>query len=188
MFLHETPKDWAFQVHIYAYANSSQPLSDLNISPHEIVFYTRPLIPLTFDLNRNRNASKQCISKYCSQLPEYSYYYKTDLNPLFYKTLSKPIPHWFLAVETSMLQNYSIVHEYTFKKLIPPLLMLRRITKVNHSLLVPLFLNAISHTSISLTNSNRFGLVLKKFLTDYLTLHTNFLHKMDLHYTSIEIT
>ena len=51
MFLHDTPKDWACQVHMYAYAHNSQPLSELNISPHEIVFHTRPRIPLTFDLN-----------------------------------------------------------------------------------------------------------------------------------------
>ena len=47
MFLHDTLKDWAFQVHMYAYAYNSQPLSELNISPHEIVFHTRPRIPLT---------------------------------------------------------------------------------------------------------------------------------------------
>ena len=41
MFLHDTPKDWAFQVHMYAYAHNSQPLSELNISPHETVFHTR---------------------------------------------------------------------------------------------------------------------------------------------------
>ena len=70
MFLHDTPKDWAFQVHMYAYAHNSQPLSELNISPHEIVFHTRPRIPLTFDLKLNRDTSKTCISRYCSQLPE----------------------------------------------------------------------------------------------------------------------
>ena len=95
MFLHDTPKDWAFQVHMYAYAHNSQPLSELNISPHEIVFHTRPRIPLTFDLNFNRDTSKTCISRYCSQFPAHSHYHKSDLNPVFYKTLSKPIPHWF---------------------------------------------------------------------------------------------
>ena len=45
LFLHDTPKDWAFQVHMYPYAHNSQPLSELNISPHEIVFHTRPRIP-----------------------------------------------------------------------------------------------------------------------------------------------
>ena len=28
MILHDTPKDWAFQVHMYAYAHNSQPLSE----------------------------------------------------------------------------------------------------------------------------------------------------------------
>ena len=116
MLLHDTPKGWAFQVHMYAYAHNSQPLSDLNVSPRENVFHTRPRIPLTFDLNLNRNASKQCISKYFSQLPEHSHYDKADLNAFFYRTLSKPIPYWFLAVETAMLQIYSTVHEYTLQK------------------------------------------------------------------------
>ena len=84
MLLHDTPKDWAFQVHMYAYAHNSQPLSELNITPHEIVFHTRPRIPLTFDLNLTRDTSKTCISRYCSQLPEHSHYDKSDVNPFFY--------------------------------------------------------------------------------------------------------
>ena len=114
--LHDTPKDWAFQVHLCAYAHNSQPFSELNISPHEIVFHTRPRIPLTFDLNLTRDTSKTCISRYCSQLPEHSHYEKTNLKPFFYKTLSKPIPQWFLAVETAMLQIYSTVNENTLQK------------------------------------------------------------------------
>ena len=40
------PKDWAFQVHMYAYAQNSQPFSELNISRHEIIFTTDPEYPL----------------------------------------------------------------------------------------------------------------------------------------------
>ena len=68
MFLQNTTQDWAFQVHMYAYAHNSQPISELNVSPYEIVFHTRVGIPLTFDLNLNRNSSKSCISQNCSQL------------------------------------------------------------------------------------------------------------------------
>ena len=42
IFLHDTPKDWAFQVHMYAYAHNSQPLPELNVSPHEL-FFTQDL-------------------------------------------------------------------------------------------------------------------------------------------------
>ena len=42
MFLHDTPKDWAFQVHMYAYAHNSKPLSELNVSLDEIVFTQNP--------------------------------------------------------------------------------------------------------------------------------------------------
>ena len=59
---------------MYAYAHNSQPISELNVSPYEIVFHTGHLILLTFDLHLNRNNSNLCISQYCSQLPEHSHY------------------------------------------------------------------------------------------------------------------
>ena len=139
MFLQNTPKDWAHQVHVYAFAHTLQPLSALNVSPHELVFHIRPRIPLPFDLNLNRNKNNTCISQYCSQLPEHSHYDKTDLNPFFYKTHSKPIPQWFLAVETAMLQMYSIGHRHTLKNIYSQAI----ITKTYHEgippLLVPSF-------------------------------------------------
>ena len=115
-FLHDTPRDWAFQVHMYAYAHNSQPLPEPNISPHEIVFHTRPRIPLTFDLNLNRDTSNTCISRYCSQLPEHSHYDKTS-QPVFLQNTLKPNPQWFLAVETAMLQIYSTLYENTLRKI-----------------------------------------------------------------------
>ena len=116
MFLQDTPKDWAFQVHMHAHAQNSQPLSELNVSLHENVFHTRPRILLTFDLNLNRDTFKTCISNFCSHLPKHSQYDKTDLKPFVYKTLSKPIPHWFLALETAMLQIFSVIYENTLRK------------------------------------------------------------------------
>ena len=66
MFFHNTPKNWAFKVHMYAYAHNSQLLSELNVSTQENVFHIQLRIPLTFDLNFNRNTSKICIFQYCS--------------------------------------------------------------------------------------------------------------------------
>ena len=187
MFLHDTPKDWAFQVHMYAYAHNSQPLSELNISPHEIVFHTRPRIPLTFDLNLNRDTSKTCISRYCSQLPAHSHYDKSDLNPFFYKTLSKPIPHWFLAVETAMLQIYSTVYENTIRKINSH----AYITKTYHEgkpLPIGTFVLKRNFTHVHFSDKLKpFGLDDIKFLTDYQTSHMHYLHKMALQYTSTEI-
>ena len=82
VFLQNTSKYWAYQVHIYSYAHNSQPGSSLNVSPHKSVSHTCPRIPLTFDLNLNRVANKTCIPKYCFELPEHSLYNKTYLNPL----------------------------------------------------------------------------------------------------------
>ena len=186
MFLHNTPGDWAFQVHMYAYAHNSQPISELNVSPYEIVFHTRPRFPLTFDLNLNRNSSKTCISQYCSQLPEHPRHDKTDSNPFIYKTLSKLIPQWFLPVETAMLQFYSTVYYHTLKNSILKRILLKRIMKINHFLLAPSFSNAILHMFIFQTNLNRFGLAHTKFLIDYPMLHMNFSLKMVQHYTCTE--
>ena len=36
MFLHDTPEYWAFQVHMYAYAHNSQPLSETVIIPQNL--------------------------------------------------------------------------------------------------------------------------------------------------------
>ena len=77
---------------MYNFARISQLLLALNVSPHDSVFHTRPRIPLIFDLNLNRDKNNTCISQYSSQLQEHSHYDKTDPNPLFYKTLSKPLP------------------------------------------------------------------------------------------------
>ena len=38
MFLQNTPKDWAHQVNMYAFAHNSQPLSTLKVSPRELFF------------------------------------------------------------------------------------------------------------------------------------------------------
>ena len=167
MFLHDSPKDWAFQVHMYAYAHNSQILPGFNVFPHGVVFHRRPRIQLTFDLNLKSKTSKTCISQKCSQLPERSHYVK----PFFYKTLSKPIPQWFLAVETSMLQIYSLVHEHTPKKSTLMHLSPKLIMKVNHFLLALLYSNVTFLMFISLTNLNPFGLAHTKYLTDYPMLH-----------------
>ena len=111
MFLQDSPKDWTFHVHMYAYAHNSQPLSKLNVSPHKNVFHTRPRLPLTFDSSLNRDTTKTCNSKYCSQVPDHSHYDETDLNPFVYKHLSNPTPHWILAVQ-NVTKCYKIILQY----------------------------------------------------------------------------
>ena len=54
LFQHNAPENWSTQVHMYSYAHNSQPLSELNLSPYEIVFHTIPRIPINFELNLQR--------------------------------------------------------------------------------------------------------------------------------------
>ena len=117
LFLHNTPENWSTQVHLYAYAHNSQPLSGMNVSSYEIVFYTIPRIPINFELNLQRDTYRNCTSQYCQELPLHTHYNKSNLNPFFHKILSKPIPQWILATETAMIQIYHTQYENTKRKI-----------------------------------------------------------------------
>ena len=100
-----------------AYAHNSQPLSELNLSPYEIVFHTIPRIPINFELNLQRNTYRNCTSQYYQDLPlHHKHYDKSNLNTFFHKILSKPIPQWILATETAVIQIYHTVYENTKRK------------------------------------------------------------------------
>ena len=83
MFLQNTPKDWAHQVHMYAYAHNSQRLSSLNACPHEIVFHTRSRIPLLLTYISTEIPTKPVIHNIVPIVLEHSHYDNTDLNPFF---------------------------------------------------------------------------------------------------------
>ena len=97
MLLHDMPpEDWAFQVHMYAYAHNSQPLSELNISPHEIVFHTRPRIPLTFDLSFTRDTSKHVFHVFVLIFQNILVMTKQIFIRFFTKHLQNPFHNGFL--------------------------------------------------------------------------------------------
>ena len=102
---------------MHAYAQNSQPLSELNLSPYEIVFDTIPRIPINFELNRQNDTYRNCTSQYCQDLPLHTQYDKSNLNPFFHKILSKPIPQWVLDTQTAMIQIYHTVYENTKRKI-----------------------------------------------------------------------
>ena len=76
LFLHNTPENWCTQVHMYAYAHNTQPLSELYLSPYEIVFHTIPRIPINFELNFQIDTSRNCTSQNCQDLPLHTQYEK----------------------------------------------------------------------------------------------------------------
>ena len=116
LFLHKKTENCSTQVHMYAYAHNSQPLSELNLSPYKIVFHTIPKIPVNFELNLQRDTYRNCTSQYCQNLPLHTHD-KSNSNPFFHKILSKPIPQWVLATETAMIQIYHTVYENTKRKI-----------------------------------------------------------------------
>ena len=117
IFLQSPPTNWSFRTQMYAYAHNTTPLSQLKLSPYQIVFHTHPRIPLTFSLNLPRDTQKNCIATYCESLSPHSHYSIQDLNPFFHSLLDKPISSWLLAAETAMLEIYSTVHRHINHKL-----------------------------------------------------------------------
>ena len=117
IFLQNPPTNWSFQTQMYAYAHNTTPLSQLKLSPYQIVFHTHPRIPLTFSLNISRDTFKNCTATYCESLSPHSHYSLQDLNPFFHSLIDKPISPWLLAAETAMLERYSTVHRHINHKL-----------------------------------------------------------------------
>ena len=62
LLLQNPPTNWSFQTQMYAYAQNTTPLSQLKLSPYQIVFHTQPRILLTFSLNLPRDSLKKCIA------------------------------------------------------------------------------------------------------------------------------
>ena len=64
-------------------------LSQLKLSPYQIVFHIHPGIPLTFSLNLPRDSSKNCVATYGDSLLLHTHYSTQDLNPFFHSLLDK---------------------------------------------------------------------------------------------------
>ena len=95
IFLQNPPTNWSFQTQMYAYAHNTTPLSQLKLSPNQIVFHTHPRIPLTFSLNISRDMFKNCTATYCESLSPHSHYSLQDLNPFFHSQLTNLFLHGF---------------------------------------------------------------------------------------------
>ena len=73
-------------MYAYAHTTTTTTLSQLKLSPYQIVFHTHPRIPLTFSLNLPRESPKSCKASYCDSLPPHTHYSLKDLNPFFLLT------------------------------------------------------------------------------------------------------
>ena len=82
MFLHENPEKWSIQVHFFAHAHNTQPISLQRIWPYEVNFQTLLRIPLNFPLNVSRKSFREYSAQTCSDWPPYSRYQLTDLYPI----------------------------------------------------------------------------------------------------------
>ena len=59
---------------MFCYSHKTTRLFEPKFSPHQIVFHTRPQIPLFFFLNVSRDSLKNCIVSYCATRPSHTHH------------------------------------------------------------------------------------------------------------------
>ena len=113
LFLYDLLKNWSIQEHFFDYAHNSQPLSRLlfHTNLYEEVFHTQPHNPMNFQSNLSRNIFRGSTLGNRSCLLPPSHYQGIDLYRLFHSNKLKPIPAWFLAIETALLHFFSKVYQ-----------------------------------------------------------------------------
>ena len=117
LFLQNPTHSWSFQTQMYAYVHNTTPLSQLKLSPHQIVFHTHHRVPLTFSLNPTRDSSKSSTATYCISLPPHPHNSDQDLNSFFPSLITKLLSPWLHSAEHAMIENYSTVHRHIANKL-----------------------------------------------------------------------
>ena len=103
LFLHDTPRNWSFQVHLFAYTHDNQAL---HFQSSGIIFHTQPCISLEFQINLSRKMFRQCAAQKGSDKPPHSLYQSSGLNILLHRVLLIHFSTRFLSWYTAMLRNF----------------------------------------------------------------------------------
>ena len=151
MFLHDTPETWCAQVRFLSYAILTQPISYPHFSPHEIVFHTKPHIPLKFQLKLPGIEFCEFTAQYYSGFAPQSHYQLIDSSPLLHSIIFKSFSIWFFAIKTAMLQIYLKVYKNALMEKI--LLHIQGETK---------------YTQLWETNTAEFNCLIAEFSFDFL--------------------
>ena len=76
-------------------------------TPYEIVFGTKPQVPMSFTLRLYRNKHKHCCSKFCKDLPSHSHSENSLKNELLDNLLQPQLSQALLERERTFKQIYS---------------------------------------------------------------------------------
>ena len=111
-FLNEAGTNWAPLAPKFAFAHNTSVNYTTGKTPYEIVFGTKPQIPMSVKLGLYRNKQKLCCSEFCTDLPPHTHDENSTKNELLQKLLRPQLSQALLDRE----QDFKRVYYSTFER------------------------------------------------------------------------
>ena len=106
-FLNDAGNNWFSLAPKFAFAHNTSVKYTTGRTPYEIVFGTKPQIPMSLELGLYRNKHKLCRSEFCKDLPTHSHSENSLKNQLFDNLLQPQLSHALLERERDFKRIYS---------------------------------------------------------------------------------
>ena len=110
-FLNDAGHNWSSLAPKFAFAHNTSVNYTTGKTPYEIVFGTKPQIPMSLKLGLYRNKHKLCCSKFCENLPPHSHSDNSLKNELLDNLLQPQLSQALLERERNFKQIYSSTFE-----------------------------------------------------------------------------
>ena len=110
-FLNDAGNNWSSLAPKFAFAHNTSVNYTTGKTPYEIVFGTKPQIPMALKLGLYRNKHKPCCSEFCKDLPSYSHSENNLKNQLLDNFHRPPLSHALLEQELEFQRTYSDTFE-----------------------------------------------------------------------------
>ena len=110
-FLNDAGNNWSSSAPKFAFAHNTSVNYTTGKTPYEIVFGTKPQIPMSLKLGLYRNKRKLCCCKNCKDLPSHSHSENSLRNELLDNLLQPQLSQALLGRERTFKQIYSSTFE-----------------------------------------------------------------------------
>ena len=110
-FLNDAGTNWAPLAPKFAFAHNTSVNYTTGKTPYEIVFGTKPQIPMSVKLGLYRNKHKLCCSEFCTDLPPHTHDENSTKNELLQKLLRPQLSQALLDRERDFKRIYSSTFE-----------------------------------------------------------------------------
>ena len=106
-FICKSGSNWSEYTSKFAFSHNTAVNYSTGYTPYEILFGTKPQIPLSLKLGLLRDNQKKCTSEYCSNLPPHSHSEETCNNKKIEKLLQNRLSNEMLKRENTFETIYS---------------------------------------------------------------------------------